>query len=48
MSESDLYRKQRVAIENVARTIAGMERAALEEDEKDLEPLVVADSVPGR
>jgi hypothetical protein len=27
MSESDLYRKQRVAIENVARTIAAMERA---------------------
>jgi hypothetical protein len=32
MSESDLYRKQRVAIENVARTVAGMERAALEEE----------------
>jgi hypothetical protein len=32
MSESDLYRKQRVAIENVARTIAGMERAAFEEE----------------
>ncbi|MEW5988071.1 MAG: hypothetical protein AB1791_15670, partial [Chloroflexota bacterium] len=29
MSESDLYRKQRVAIENVARTIANMERAAV-------------------
>lgn len=28
MSESDLYRKQRVAIENVARTISTMERAA--------------------
>ncbi len=26
MSESDLYRKQRVAIENVAQAIAGMER----------------------
>ncbi|MCB0037442.1 MAG: hypothetical protein KDE51_25600, partial [Anaerolineales bacterium] len=26
MSESDLYRKQRVAIENVARTILDMER----------------------
>ena len=37
MSESDLYRKQRVAIENVARTIAGMERAALGEEE-ELEP----------
>ncbi|MCB0020273.1 MAG: hypothetical protein KDE09_20920, partial [Anaerolineales bacterium] len=30
MSESDLYRKQRVAIENVARTIYGLERAASE------------------
>lgn len=28
MSESDLYRKQRVAIEEVARAIAGMEEAA--------------------
>ena len=28
MSESDLYRKQRVAIENVARTIEMMEDAA--------------------
>jgi hypothetical protein len=28
MSESDLYRKQRVAIENVARTIATMEQEA--------------------
>jgi hypothetical protein len=31
MSESDLYRKQRVAIENVARTMANMERAAVVE-----------------
>lgn len=29
MSESDLYRKQRVAIENVARTISEMEEAAV-------------------
>ena len=29
MSESDLYRKQRVAIENVARTIASMEQDAV-------------------
>lgn len=28
MSESDLYRKQRVAIENVARAISNMERQA--------------------
>ena len=28
MSESDLYRKQRVAIENVAQTISTMEREA--------------------
>lgn len=33
MSESDLYRKQRVAIENVARTMANMERAAFDEQE---------------
>ena len=33
MSESDLYRKQRVAIENVARTMANMERAAFDEHE---------------
>jgi hypothetical protein len=31
MSESDLYRKQRVAIENVAGTIAQMEREAQEQ-----------------
>lgn len=30
MSESDLYRKQRVALENVARTIGNMERQAKE------------------
>jgi hypothetical protein len=29
MSESDLYRKQRVALENVARTIGSMERQAM-------------------
>lgn len=34
MSESDLYRKQRVAIENVARTVASMERAAREKTEE--------------
>jgi len=39
MSESDLYRKQRVAIENVARTIANMERTALGGEEEDLEPI---------
>jgi len=32
MSESDLYRKQRVAIENVARTIASMEEEARQPD----------------
>ena len=31
MSESDLYRKQRVALENVARTVAEMEKSALDE-----------------
>ena len=34
MSESDLYRKQRVAIENVARTIGTMELASGEEESK--------------
>jgi hypothetical protein len=29
MSESDLYRKQRIALENVARTIDNMEKAAV-------------------
>ena len=33
MSESDLYRKQRVAIENVASAISDMESAVLIEDE---------------
>ena len=37
MSESDLYRKQRVAIENVARTIATLEQAVREEDENNPE-----------
>ena len=32
MSESDLYRKQRIAIENVAQTVATMELAALQEN----------------
>ncbi|RMG96492.1 MAG: hypothetical protein D6706_10170 [Chloroflexi bacterium] len=32
MSESDLYRKQRVAIENVARTIASMELEMVQEE----------------
>jgi len=39
MSESDLYRKQRVAIENVARTIANMERSITGDDEHDYESL---------
>jgi hypothetical protein len=32
MSESDLYRKQRVAIENVARTISSMEQEIAEDE----------------
>lgn len=44
MSESDLYRKQRVAIENVARTIATMERATLEDSEEEpLEPAIISE-----
>jgi len=41
MSESDLYRKQRVAIENVARTIANMERTILGDEEEDLDSIPV-------
>jgi hypothetical protein len=40
MSESDLYRKQRVAIENVARSIAAMERATLEDHEDSFDSTV--------
>ena len=50
MSESDLYRKQRVAIENVARSIASMERAAtLDGSEAPFEPTFIPDPdvVPG-
>lgn len=49
MSESDLYRKQRVAIENVARTIAAMERATVEASEEPFEPAVIPehDIIPG-
>jgi hypothetical protein len=32
MSESDLYRKQRIAIEEVARQIEAMERKVLSEN----------------
>ncbi|MFQ5434492.1 MAG: hypothetical protein ACE5FD_06415, partial [Anaerolineae bacterium] len=32
MSESDLYRKQRVAIENVAQAVATLEAAAVQEE----------------
>ncbi len=39
MSESDLYRKQRVAIENVARTIGTMELAS-HEGEEDKESVI--------
>ncbi|MFO7681691.1 MAG: hypothetical protein R6X34_16735 [Chloroflexota bacterium] len=39
MSESDLYRKQRVAIENVAQTVSNMEKALAENDaENEAEP----------
>ncbi len=34
MSESDLYRKQRVAVEAVARVVAQMEQRALDDDER--------------
>ncbi|MCA9957940.1 MAG: hypothetical protein KC443_02835, partial [Anaerolineales bacterium] len=39
MSESDLYRKQRVAIENVARTISNLEKEALEENREENTPI---------
>jgi hypothetical protein len=35
MSESDLYRKQRIAIESVARAIAEMEQAAQRQLEQE-------------
>lgn len=49
MSESDLYRKQRVAIENVARTIATMERATIENNEETFDPITAphAHTIPG-
>lgn len=49
MSESDLYRKQRVAIENVARTIAMMERATLDDHEETIEPPISTEPrlIPG-
>ena len=49
MSESDLYRKQRVAIENVARTIATMERATLDESEHPFDSIVAphVQTIPG-
>jgi len=43
MSESDLYRKQRIAIENVAQTIEKMEKEALVEEER---PLPAAEETP--
>lgn len=49
MSESDLYRKQRVAIENVARTIATMERATIDNSEEPFDSLAAphAHTIPG-
>lgn len=49
MSESDLYRKQRVAIENVARTIAMMERATLDDPESTIETYAPVETrlIPG-
>jgi hypothetical protein len=41
MSESDLYRKQRVAIENVARSIATMEEEAQGKNPEEPEPELV-------
>jgi hypothetical protein len=35
MSEADLYRKQRVAIQSVAKAIETMERQAREEQEQE-------------
>jgi hypothetical protein len=39
MSESDLYRKQRVAIENVARTIVAMEQQAQTQNGKSVQAM---------
>jgi hypothetical protein len=46
MSESDLYRKQKVAVENVARTIAMMERTAMIENEEAIEEPIVNEPSP--
>lgn len=46
MSESDLYRKQRVAVENVARTIASMERNVLDDSQEALEEPVEIETTP--
>ncbi len=43
MSESDLYRKQRVAIENVAQTVVLMEKAALESELEEPLPAAIED-----
>jgi hypothetical protein len=45
MSESDLYRKQRVALENVAQAISNMEREALREPGQEENPLPAEDKV---
>jgi hypothetical protein len=46
MSESDLYRKQRVAIENVAETVAGMEKAMVEDGDGEDGETAVSQPVP--
>ena len=48
MSESDLYRKQRIAIENVAQTVATMELAALQEQPSADAQLLLAANVPAQ
>lgn len=48
MSESDLYRKQRIAIEEVARQIAEMERDLLAETANGTSPNKVPETTPGR
>jgi hypothetical protein len=47
MSESDLYRKQRVAIENVARTISAME-LEMSEDDPDPEAIFIQTLMTGQ
>ena len=48
MSESDLYRKQRTAVAEVARTLAEMEAVAAREEGQPVEPAAPRAACEGR